>query len=123
MRLQTPLLLALLGAALRSSACFAQDCPPKEYAEYKDEALTPIGRFGMAFDYCHADAKIKYAETLADLAIRHQQPRDAGAEISVSKECEAEKRKIENALTAAKATKTLIFMHGGCAGKYNIGDK
>jgi hypothetical protein len=115
-------ILALI-AALWSSTCFGLDCAPKEYAEYKDQALTALGRHGMAFDYCRAEGRITNATKQADLAIQYKQSRDAKTAIAGAETCMAEKSKIENALTAAKATKTLTFMHNGCVGSYKIGDK
>lgn len=78
----------------------------------------------MAFDYCRAEGRRKIALEEAELAIQYKQFRDSNAALAAVDSCTAEKSKIENALTAAKATKTLAFMRGGCAkGTYNIGDK
>lgn len=60
---------------------------------------------------------------LADLAIQYKKFGDANAATATVEGCMAEQSKIQNALTAAKATKTIAFMHAGCTGPYQIGDK
>ena len=77
----------------------------------------------MAFDYCRAENHRKSAMKEADLAIQYKQWRDSKAPTATVEGCMAEQSKIENALTAAKATKTIAFMHAGCTGPYQLGDK
>ena len=98
-------------------------CEPKEYAEYKDEAKSIPGQMGLAYDHCIAQTSWESAKKEADLAIQYRMIRDADQAMATMKACSAERSKISNALTAAKAYKALEFANGGCQGGYPMSKK
>ena len=112
-----------IAAALFPVVSSAQKCTAKEYAEYKDEALTDLGRHSLAFEYCRAEMRADTAGKMADLAIQHNRGRDAKEAMAIIAQCRAEQSKISNALVAAKANKTIAFMRSSCTAPYKIGDK
>lgn len=92
--------------------CFAQECEQKEYAEYKDEALTSAGRRSMAGEYCRFGTRLGSGRKLHALAIEHGTD-SAQASRAISTCMEAQSN-INTALTAAKADRTIQFMLNGC---------
>ena len=81
-------------------------CEPKEYAQYKDEALTETGRRSLAFRACSLRAA-------GDLAL---QARDA----SRAEQCHREMEKALDALNAsADAGNATAFFLAKCTGDYD----
>jgi hypothetical protein len=99
--LKTASLVTALALAAPLLALAQSSCPAHEYAQYKDQAKTDLGRMSLAFDYCRAWRSVK---TLVS------GPRRDG--------CQSELDKIRDALTDAKDYKGLEFARGECNGDY-----
>jgi len=100
-----------LTAVLYSTVALALICKPKEYSEYKDEAVTAEGRQSMLDEYCFADGISQLNTKLLKVSIDMSEKQEMLSELS---SCEAVKSKIHNALTAAKAFKTLDSIKKEC---------
>lgn len=93
-------------------------CETKEYAEYKDQALSEPGRMALAFEYCQAQNGLDTGRKLSELAVQHGALRDAEKASARMKECSAAISKIGNALSGANSSKALGFALGRCHGPY-----
>ncbi len=100
-----------------SAPCFGMSCDFKEYAEYKDQALTSYGQRNMATDYCRWQARHKAAMDLAELANKHGRARDGKAALSDASSCQTELSKIRSAFTAANAADALAYINRDCKGQ------
>ena len=100
-----------------SAPSFGMPCDSKEYAEYKDQALTAYGRRNMASDYCRLQIRHRAAMDLAELANKHGRVPDAKQARSDASSCRAELSKIKNAFIAAKADDALVYINGDCKGE------
>lgn len=110
------LALAALPLCL-SAPSFSMPCDYKEYAEYKDQALTAYGRRSMANDYCRWQARHKAAMESAELANKRGRSREAKEALSEGSSCQAELSKIKNAFIAAKAEEALAYINRDCKGE------
>jgi len=95
-----------------SMGCFAQECEQKDSAEYKNEARIASGRHNMDGEYCRFGMRLESGQKAHLLANEHRED-SALAARAISTCMEAQSR-INNALTAAKADKTIQFMLNGC---------
>lgn len=96
------LLSALLIAA--SPALAQSTCIPREYAQYKDEAKTRLGRHDVATAACIYEIR---RETFT-----------LNGQRRAADQCEAEVAKARDALAAAKDPKAVAFLQGGCKSDY-----
>jgi hypothetical protein len=103
-----------------SAPSFSMPCDSKEFAEYKDQALTAYGRRSMATDYCRWQIRHKAAVDLAELANKHGRVLDAKEARSDVSSCRAELSKIKNALIAAKADDALAYINRDCKGELGV---
>ena len=101
-----------------SMICFAEACEQKEYAQYKDEALTPLGRSSLAHEYCRFEIRRTSSMEMVALANQYKKTREAEIALRDVQSCTAAKAKISTALTAAKATKAIAFMNKNCEGDH-----
>jgi hypothetical protein len=100
-----------------SAPCFGMPCDFKEYAAYKDQALTSYGQRNMATDYCRWQARHKAALDLAELSNKQGRVRDGKEALSDASTCQTELSKIKNAFTAANAADALAYINGDCKGQ------
>jgi hypothetical protein len=99
-----------------AAPCFSMPCEPKEYAEYKNQAVTAYGRRSMATEYCQSQIRYKAAMELADSENKYGRVRGAKEALSDASSCRAELSKIKDAFMAAKADDALAYINRDCKG-------
>jgi hypothetical protein len=90
--------------AVAAPAFAQQACAPREYAQYKDDAKSKVGRFSLASEGCR-------------LKIRQIAFEKLGNQRAAEK-CEAEIGKARDALKQSKDSKAVQYMDGDCQGEY-----
>jgi hypothetical protein len=95
---------------LYAGSAGAQTCIKREYAEYKKQVATSVGRLGVATDYCVNQSRRKALSALGGV----------GSERRIE-ECDFEMQKAMDALIASKDLKAIAYAQGGCNGEYTIG--
>jgi hypothetical protein len=98
--------ILLITALCLSQSARSEDCAPREFAQYRQDAKAGPGRISLAFGYC-----------------RMRQQRDAELNgTALARRCESEMTKTLDALSAVKAAPAVEFARSGCAGDYPARD-
>lgn len=97
------LALAIL-TAIAAPALAQSTCPPREYAQYKDDAKTRLGRFSMASTACRMQTRQATFDNIGDTR--------------GSQQCSVEVGKAADALAQSKDRKAVEFLASGCKTDY-----
>ncbi|WP_293222275.1 hypothetical protein [Ottowia sp.] len=98
-------MMVLLLAATTGPAFAQKRCVAKEFAQYKQQVSTSVGRHNIPIDYC-------IAEVRRGLWSYSSQP---------YADCTAEMEKMKDAMVGAKLPRLVRYAEGGCKGKHPMG--